>query len=52
MIVVIASLGGTALSIIFGALGWGWSRGTLHETKQERIDHEFERIVRGLSSED
>lgn len=31
--------------IVLGAFGWGWRRGTLRETDQEKIDREFERIV-------
>lgn len=39
----------TAFAIILGALAWGWAHGTLVETPQERIDHQFELIVRRLS---
>jgi hypothetical protein len=46
--VAIASLVGTALAIVAGAFGWGWSRGTVRETEQERFDREFDRIVRRL----
>jgi hypothetical protein len=45
---VVAFLVGSAFAVIVGALGWGWSRGTLHETDRERVDREFERIVRRL----
>ncbi|HSF85386.1 MAG TPA: hypothetical protein VLG28_06965 [Acidimicrobiia bacterium] len=44
--VVVASLVGTAFAIVLGAIGWGWSRNTLLETEQERIDREFHRLVR------
>ena len=43
--VVVATLVGTALAIVLGAVGWGWSRDTLRETEQERIDREFHRIM-------
>ena len=46
--VVIASLVGTALAIMVGALGFGLARGTVTESEQEQIDREFERIVRRL----
>ena len=47
---VVISLVATALAIILGTVGWGWSRGTLRETAQERIDREFESIVRRLGA--
>lgn len=40
----------SALAVIAGAVGWGWAAGTLFETRQERIDREFERIVARLRS--
>lgn len=43
--VVVAALVGMALVVVAGAFGWGWRRGTLLETYQERIDREFDRIV-------
>lgn len=45
---VVAILVGSALAVILGAFGWGMSRGTLGETDRERIDREFESIVRRL----
>ena len=39
----------TAFTIMLGALAWGWANGTLAETPQERIDHQFELIVRQLA---
>ena len=46
--VMLASLVVAAGVAMVGAIGWGWSRGTLAETHQERIDHEFHRIVSRL----
>ncbi len=43
--VVVASLVGMALLVVVATFGWGWRRGTLLETDQERIDREFDRIV-------
>ena len=40
----------TAFTIMLGALAWGWAHGTLVESPQERIDHQFELIVRKLSN--
>lgn len=39
----------TAFAIILSALTWGWANGTLVETPQERVDYQFELIVRQLS---
>ncbi len=47
MLILAPMLGAT---IIAGASAWGWRNGTLHTTEQERIDMEFERIVRRLDS--
>lgn len=32
--------------IVLAALAWGWRNGTLHVSEQERVDMEFDRIVR------
>ena len=40
----------TAFTIILGTLAWAWANGTLVETPQERVDHQFELIVRRFSS--
>ncbi len=39
-----------AVTIIVTTVAWAWHRGTLHPTEQERVDLEFERIVRRLES--
>ncbi len=39
-----------AVKIIVAAVAWAWRTGTLHPSEQERIDLEFERIVRRLES--
>ncbi len=44
--VVVTFLVGTALAVMLGTIAVGWTHGTLQETDQERIDREFERIVR------
>ena len=49
MLLVLPFLVFTAFTIILSALAWGWANGTLVETPQERIDHQFELIVRQLS---
>lgn len=33
---------------IVTSVAWGWRNGTLVESPQERIDREFERIVRRI----
>jgi hypothetical protein len=38
----------TAFAIVLGALAWGWAHGTLAETPQEQVDHQFELIIRRL----
>ncbi len=43
---VVVSLVAAAVAIILATAGWGWSRGTVRESPQERIDREFEAIVR------
>jgi hypothetical protein len=43
--IVIASLVGVALTVIVGTVGWSWTSGTLRETDEDRVDHEFFRIV-------
>lgn len=45
---VIAALVVSALGIVLGAFGWGWTHGTASESAQERFDREFERIVSGF----
>jgi hypothetical protein len=50
--IVVASLVGAALTIIVGTVGWGWTAGTLHDTDQDRVDHEFFRIVHRIRPED
>ena len=45
---VIASLVATSIGVMVGAVVWAWRSGSLFETKQERYDHEFERITRRL----
>ncbi len=47
MLILVPVLG---VTIIVGASAWGWRNGTMHTTEQERIDLEFERIVRRLGS--
>jgi hypothetical protein len=37
-----------ALAIVAATIAWAWRHGTLRTTEQERIDLEFERIVRRL----
>ena len=37
-----------SLTIVLATVIWGWANGTLGETPQERIDHQFENIVRRL----
>ena len=39
----------TAFTIILGVVAWAWANGTLVETPQERVDRQFELIVRQLS---
>lgn len=39
----------TAFAIVLGAIAWGWANGTLVESPQERVDHEFEFIVSRLA---
>ena len=39
----------TAFTIILGVVAWAWANGTLVETPQERIDHQFELIIRRLT---
>ncbi len=39
----------TAFIIILGVLAWAWANGTLAESPQERIDRQFDLIVRRLS---
>lgn len=49
MLLVIPFLVFTAFAIILSALAWGWANDTLGETQQERIDRQFETIVRQVS---
>lgn len=37
-----------ALAIVATTIAWAWRNGTLHTSEQERVDLEFERIVRRL----
>lgn len=45
---LVAMLVVVAFAIVAVSIAWAWRHGTLHTTRQERIDHEFERIVRRL----
>ncbi len=49
MLLIIPLLVFTAFVIVLSAVAWGWANGTLGETQQERIDRQFESIVRQLS---
>ena len=49
MPLVIPLLVCAALAIVLGTVAWGWANGTLGDTQQERVDHQFERIVRRFS---
>ena len=37
-----------AFAIALGAVVWAWANGTLVETPQERIDRQFDQIVRHI----
>lgn len=50
MLLVISSLLSTAIAIVLGAVVWGWSNGTLCESSQEQVNHQFELIVREFRS--
>ena len=39
----------TAFTIILGAVAWAWANGTLVETPEERVDRQFELIIRQLA---
>lgn len=39
-----------AVAILTAVVWWAWRNGTLQTTDQERVDFEFERIVRRLES--
>ena len=45
---LIAFLACTAFAIVLVAMVWAWANGTLVETPQERIDRQFDQIVRNL----
>lgn len=49
MPLVIPFLVFTAFAIVVATVAWAWVNGTLAETPQERVDHQFESIVRRLS---
>jgi hypothetical protein len=50
MILAISTLVSSALCIVFGVVAWGWANGTLQESPQEKVNHQFELIVRRLQS--
>ena len=49
-LLVIMAMVAMALSTVAGTIGWAWRHGTLRTTEQERIDFEFERIVRRMDA--
>ena len=49
MLLILPLLVFTAFAIVLSTVAWAWANGTLTETPQERIDHQFELIVRGLA---
>ena len=50
MIIVLATLVSSALLIVSGMLAWGWANGTLYESPEEKVNRQFELIVRRLEA--
>jgi hypothetical protein len=48
MLLLAALLVVTPVLTIVASVAWGWRNGTLAESPQERMDWEFERIVRRI----
>ena len=48
MIFTISALVSSALCIVLCVVVWGWANGTLGESQQEKVNRQFEMIVRQL----
>ena len=46
MLFIISSLVSIAVLVQVAVVVWGWANGTMHESPQEKVNAQFEEIVR------